>query len=216
VSARLSASIARFFPNENTLRAINLIKLTKVRWRFIRCNRVRAKKEQQKANSEQLMNPISGVSSTTNPYSLTNQTGFDQVVKDFDAISNALQSGDISSAQTALATFQKDLQNTPQTSGNQPFANNGQANTDYQSLVGALQNGDLSNAKRAFVNLQADLNGAQATTKASSRGHHRHGSGGVSTSTLINSLATNSISASQLPTSLIANPLTASNLNATA
>ena len=131
------------------------------------------------------------MSSTTNPYQPTSLNSFSQIVQDFNSIGTALQSGNLSTAQSALATFQQDLQNNSQTSTTQPFGNNSQANTDYQSLTSALQSGDLSGAQKAFSSLQTDLQGAGAGK--AHKGHHHHGSGGgASTESLINNLTTSS------------------------
>ena len=147
------------------------------------------------------MSTISGVGSTTNPYPITNQGGFDQIVDDFNSIGAALQSGDISSAQTALMAFQQELQNNPLTSANQSFGDNNQANTDYQSLVGALQRGNLSNAQMAFANLQSDLQSVQTPTNTGHGNHHHHSGGGASASALIHSLTTISTLTSSTGTS---------------
>jgi hypothetical protein len=122
------------------------------------------------------MSSISSVSSTTNLYQPANQNGFGQFVQDFQAIGSALQSGDLSTAQSALATFQQDLQGNSQTSSSQPFGKNSQANSDYQNLVSALQSGNLSNAQQAFASLQTDL-------KAAHKGHHHHHSSSATAST---------------------------------
>lgn len=119
------------------------------------------------------MSSISSVSSTTNPYQPTAQNSMSQVLQDFNAVGSALQSGNVSTAQSALAAFQQDLQSNSQTSANQPFGKNTQANTNYQSLTTALQSGDLSAAQKAFASIQTDL-------KASHKGHHHHGSGATS------------------------------------
>jgi hypothetical protein len=103
------------------------------------------------------MSSISSVTSAINPYLTTNQNGLGQSFKDVKAIGSALQSGYVSTAQSALAKFQQGLQGNPQTSANQPFGKNSQANTDYQSLTSALQSGDLSGAQKALSSLQTDL-----------------------------------------------------------
>ena len=120
------------------------------------------------------MSSISSASSTTNPYQATNLNAFTQFVNDFNAIGSALQSGNLSDAQSALATFQQDLPGNSQTSTNPPFGNNSQANTDYQSLVSALKSGNLSDAQKAYASLQNDLQGTEAGK--SHRHHHHHGS----------------------------------------
>jgi predicted RNA methylase len=118
------------------------------------------------------MSSISSASSTTNPYQATNLNAFTQFVNDFNAIGSALQSGNLSDAQSALATFQQDLPGNSQTSTNPPFGNNSQANADYQSLVSALKSGDLSDAQKAYASLQNDLQG----TEAGKSHRHHHGS----------------------------------------
>jgi hypothetical protein len=140
------------------------------------------------------MSSISSVDSTPNPPQTANQSGFAQIAKSFQAIGSALQSGDVSSAQSALAAFQQALQgnsqSNPQTATNQPFGKNSQANTDYQNLTSALQSGNLANAQKAYASLQNDLQSAQST-KSAHKGHHHHRS----------SSATSSTSSSTTPTS---------------
>ena len=105
------------------------------------------------------MSSLSSVSSATDPYQSTNLGAFVQFVNDFNAIGNALQSGNLPGAQTALAAFQQALPGGPQSQSRQPFGNNSQANTDFQSLTGALQSVDLAGAKKAYASLQTDLEG---------------------------------------------------------
>jgi len=125
------------------------------------------------------MSSISSVSSATNPYQVSNQNGFDQTIQDFKAIGSALQSGSLSTAQSALATFQQAVQGNSQTPSNQPFGKNSQANADYQSLTSALKSGDLTGAQKAFASLQTDLKSAQSAHK----GHHHHHNSSATSST---------------------------------
>lgn len=113
------------------------------------------------------MSSISSISSATNPYLTSSQSPQAQLFTDFKAIGSALQTGDLSTAQSALSTFQQALQNNSQTSASQPFGKNSQANTDYQNLVASLQSGDLSGAQKAFASVQTDI-------KAAHKGHHHH------------------------------------------
>jgi hypothetical protein len=113
---------------------------------------------------------VSNVSSTTSPYYQTiDPSGFQQRRQDFNSLASALQSGDLSSAQSALAAFQKDLPSTSQANASQPFGQNSQANTDFQRLQSALQSGDLSGAQKAFASLKTDFQPAQGA-----HGHHHH------------------------------------------
>jgi hypothetical protein len=139
------------------------------------------------------MSTISSVSSTTNPYPTTNQSGLGQIVQDFNSLGSALQSGNVSAAQSALSAFQQDLQSNPQLSSSQPFGDNNQADRNYQSLVSSLQSGNLSSAQKAFASLQTDLQATQTTPKKGHGGHHHHGGGGSSAS-LLNSLTDDSTS----------------------
>jgi soluble cytochrome b562 len=135
---------------------------------------------------------VSSISAATSPYQAiyqNYQSGIGQLTKDFEAIGNALQSGSVSGAQSALATFQQDFQSTTGASPQQPFGTNSQANATYQKLANALQSGSLSGAKSAYATLQTTLQLGQ------------HGAI-TSFSSLLNSFAknsaTNAIGASQL------------------
>lgn len=136
------------------------------------------------------MSSVSAVTSTTNPYETTNQSTLGKMVQDFGAIGSALSSGDLSTAQSALATFQQDLQGNSQTSSSQPFGNNSQANSDYQNLVSALNSGNVSSAQKAFASLQNDLT---SSSKTHHHHHHHHGSSGSSTESASGSSTTSEI-----------------------
>jgi len=128
---------------------------------------------------------ISSVSASNNQYQTTNQTGYAQIAQNFQAIGTALQSGNLSSAQSALTTFQQSLpSNSSQTSNSQPFGKNSQANSDYQSMVSALQSGNLSSAQQSYSSLQSDLKSAH--------GHHHHRSSGATSSDTSTSTSTSS------------------------
>jgi hypothetical protein len=128
------------------------------------------------------MSSISSVSPAIDPYQATNLNAFVQFVNNFNAIGNALQSGDLSEAQGALATFQQDLPGNASSQGStsQPFGNNAKANTDFQSLAAALQSGDLTGAQKAYASLQDDL---QQTSTRKSHCHHHHPSSNAATTT---------------------------------
>jgi outer membrane protein assembly factor BamD (BamD/ComL family) len=133
------------------------------------------------------MSSVSSIASATNTNQTTSQNNFFQIRKDFNSIGSALQSGNLSDAQSALSAFQQDLQSSSQLSSTQPFGTNTQANTDYQNLTSALQSGNLSDAQKAYSSLQSDLQSSQTH-----KGHrHHHGSWGGSAASLINNLDTN-------------------------
>jgi len=109
---------------------------------------------------------ISGVSSTTDlTQGNSTQTKFKQVKDDFQQLGQALQSGDLNTAQQAFAALQQLMPNL--SAGNQ---NNSQSPllADLNAVGKALQSGDLSAAKAAFAKLQQDV---QSVNKGH---HHRH------------------------------------------
>jgi ribosomal protein S20 len=105
---------------------------------------------------------LSGVSSGTPVYANPIQNNFKQRSDDFKALKSALQSGDISAAQSAFSTFKQDLQ-TAKSSSN----NTSQPSQDFQSLESALSSGDISAAQKAFASFQSDV-------QAAHKSHHHH------------------------------------------
>jgi len=89
------------------------------------------------------------------------RTEFAQRAKNFKALGDALQSGDLSGAQKVYEEMQA---NAPKTSANNPLAN------DFSALGDALKSGDVSAAQKAFATLQQD---GKALHKA--HGHHHRG-----------------------------------------
>jgi hypothetical protein len=136
-----------------------------------------------------IMSSISSISSATNPYLTANQNPFAQQITNFKAIGSALQSGNLSSAQSALTTFQQALPASSQNANTQPFGKNTQANTDFQTLTTALQSGDLASAQKAFSSIQTDLKSAQAAHKGHGH-HHHHEATSATTATTSNSTTT--------------------------
>jgi len=124
---------------------------------------------------------VSGVNSATAPYQTSVQSSFKQRAQDFKALQTALQSGDMTSAQQAFASLQKDMPKSSQAAGttSNPAGQPGQIGTDYQSLQSALQSGDLSGAQSAFATLKQDMQGTGAAHGAH---HHHHSKGGDATS----------------------------------
>lgn len=91
-----------------------------------------------------------------------------QRFQDFKALQTALQSGNVSDAQTAFASFQKDLQGATQGAGGSSSSNpQSQTATDIQALSDALKSGDITKAQQAFATVKQDLKAAHA--------HHGHG-----------------------------------------
>jgi DNA-binding FadR family transcriptional regulator len=127
-------------------------------------------------------------------------TPAEQVQQDYTQLASALQSGNLTSAQTAFTALQQALQtqtgsttapSTTPTSSSDPIAN------DFNALGQALSSGNLSQAQSAFAQLQSDVQTAQQSTASQAQslaqalktavdGHHHHhghhGGGGESSS----------------------------------
>ncbi len=107
---------------------------------------------------------IPSLSSATNVY----QPGAPQYTlrKDLNALKSALGSGNLSNAQAAFSTLEKDNPNFVRRmeAGNGAGQNN-TVSSAFQSLQNALQSGDLNGAQSAFSSFTQALSGAQ-------KGHH--------------------------------------------
>jgi len=131
-------------------------------------------------------------------------TPAEQVQQDYTQLASALQSGNLTGAQTAFTALQQALEtqtgntaasgttsSTTSTTSQDPILN------DFNALGQALSSGNLSQAQSAFAQLQSDVQSAQQSTtsqaqgfaqalKTASEGHHHHhghhGGGGESSS----------------------------------
>jgi hypothetical protein len=113
---------------------------------------------------------VSAVQSAQNSYWNTIQSKYNQPAQDFQNLASAVQSGNFSTAQTALTAFQQDIQNNPQS----PLATalsdpNSQVSKDFQALQTALQSNNASAAQTAFAAVKQDL-------KSIHHHHHRRAS----------------------------------------
>jgi hypothetical protein len=145
----------------------------------------------------------SNISATTSPYyQASDPSSFKQRSQDFKALANALQSGDLSSAQSAFAAFQKDLPSSSQANSSQPFGQNSQANTDFQTLQNSLASGDISGAQSAFTALKKDLKSAGGV-QGSHHHHHHHGSNAAATNSASSTSANTTGSDSSAVNSLL-------------
>lgn len=96
------------------------------------------------------------------------QNPFRQIKQDFNQLASALQSGNLSDAQSAYASIQQLLQ-AQQNSSNSNTSSTGSntLQTDFAALGQALQSGDLTQAQSAFSQLQSDFQaGRRSTTGA--------------------------------------------------
>jgi ribosomal protein S20 len=108
---------------------------------------------------------ISNAYPATSAYQANAFAGFRQKMQDFKGLANALQSGDISSAQSAFATVQNDLQSAQSNGKTSPLLDqNTPVGKDFQTLQAALKSGDIKAAQDAFATLTQDMRKAH--------GHH--------------------------------------------
>jgi len=117
---------------------------------------------------------ISNVGSTTPAYQAASTNSFSQLFNDFKSIGSDIQSGELSSAQSALTTFQSDLQSS---NGKDPmsrlFSNNSTLGNDLTALQTALKSNDPTAAQNAFKTLTQDMQSA-LKTQGAHRHHHHH------------------------------------------
>ena len=92
------------------------------------------------------------------------RAAFKQKTEDFKALASAIQSGDLTGAQSAYDTVAKDIQNNPRIAKS---GKNDQINKDLSTLGDAIKAGNADAAKQAFATLARDLKGLR-------HGGHKH------------------------------------------
>jgi hypothetical protein len=103
------------------------------------------------------MNSISRVAAIASQYHIGTQASWQQQTNDFEALQNALRSGNLWAARQAFATLQQNSSPTAGTSS--AFSRNSPASGAFQALEGALNSGNLSAAQQAFATLQLECGG---------------------------------------------------------
>jgi outer membrane protein assembly factor BamD (BamD/ComL family) len=125
------------------------------------------------------------------PSSSQTQNPAQLVQQDYTQLASALQSGNLTDAQSAFSALQQELQTqggatatsaaTNSTTGTDPITN------DFNALGQALASGNLTQAQSAFSQLQNDVQTAEASGSQSQGAgtavqghhhHHHHGGGG--------------------------------------
>ena len=81
------------------------------------------------------------INSVTNPYPNYGQNPYSQGQSSFQSLANAVQSGNLSAAQTAFTSLEQTLQNQSGQQGSQQSSQNNPVNTDLQNLSTALEFG---------------------------------------------------------------------------
>jgi len=102
---------------------------------------------------------VSAVNSATNSYLNSMQSAYNQQAQNFKTLSSAIQSGNLSGAQKALAAFQHNIQTTSDAPLSTAVSDpNSQASNNLRSLMTALQSNDRIGAQSAFTTLRQTLN----------------------------------------------------------
>jgi soluble cytochrome b562 len=128
------------------------------------------------------VSPISSVDNTYQTYQANWQNNLSQVRQGFQTLASALQSGNLTDAQSAFAALQQLLPNFSagsagnQTQNGQSGSGQNQFATDFSALGQALQSGNVTQAQKAFATLQQDMQSVQGHHH-----HHRHHHGSAST-----------------------------------
>ena len=113
------------------------------------------------------MSTVSSSTSASAAYQAGSPINFQQIKSDFQALSTALQSGDLSGAQQAYASLQKYAPGLFQPASSQTAASTNPLEAALSSIGTALQSGDITAAQQAFSSLQG--------TQQHRHGHHGHG-----------------------------------------
>jgi type VI protein secretion system component VasK len=138
---------------------------------------------------------VSSVGSTASAYQASSTNSFGQLLNDFKGIGSDIQSGDLTSAQSALTTFENDLQsNNGQNPLSKLFSSNSTLGTDLTTLQTALQSNDPTAAQNAFKTLTQDMQSSVKTQGA--HHHHHHRAQSSSSATASSSTATDSTAGS--------------------
>jgi hypothetical protein len=97
------------------------------------------------------------------------QNPFQEIKQDFQQLASALQSGDLSGAQSAYSAIQQVLGANSGSTSNSSSSGPNTLQTDFAALGQALQSGDLSTAQSAFSQLQSDSQAARQSRFDSSQ-----------------------------------------------
>jgi hypothetical protein len=96
-----------------------------------------------------------------------------QFQKEFQQLGQAVQSGNLSAAQSDFATLQ---QNSPSASATASTSSSNPIAQAFTQLGKDLQSGNISAAQQDFTNIQQDSQ--SQSTQAHGHHHHHHGGGG--------------------------------------
>jgi hypothetical protein len=120
---------------------------------------------------------LAGGASAATPASTTPGNGRDTFRSDFSALVSAVQSGDMSGAQSALTALQSDRAAMGAQGGRGPGQDSSKMSNDLAALVQAVQSGDVAGAQKALQTIQSNMQ--------AHHGHHHHSHGGAMVTTTV-------------------------------
>src|SRR5450755_1201947 len=117
---------------------------------------------------------ISGIQGNTfNPYQFATSNPAQQ----FQQLGQALQSGNLSAAQSDFASLQKAFPQSASTSSATSSTAANPLSQAFNQLASDLQSGNLSAAQKDYSTIQQDVQGANGGTSGAHSHHHHHGGG---------------------------------------
>jgi soluble cytochrome b562 len=96
------------------------------------------------------------------------RTDIQQNSQNFKSLRDALQSGDLASAQSAYSTLQQQIQSASQTVGQNLFDSKSSVGKDFQAIGTSLQAGNLGEAQKDFNTFRQDIRTARHQKAAAS------------------------------------------------
>jgi outer membrane protein assembly factor BamD (BamD/ComL family) len=109
------------------------------------------------------------------PSAQPNPSAFQQIKTEFEQLGQALQSGNLSQAQSDFATLSQNLSAASQSRGTTtPATNNSPAAQAFAQLGQDLQSGNLQGAQQDFANFQQDVQRSSSQQVGGHHGHHHH------------------------------------------
>ena len=120
-------------------------------------------------------NLFSAGAAQNKPSAQPNPSAFQQIKTEFEQLGQALQSGNLTQAQSDFATLSQNISAATQSSGTTtPATNASPAAQAFAQLGQDLQSGNLQGAQQDFTNLQQDLQQSSSQQAGGHHGHHHH------------------------------------------
>jgi outer membrane protein assembly factor BamD (BamD/ComL family) len=120
-------------------------------------------------------NLFSAGAAQNTPSPQPNPSAFQQIKTEFEQLGQALQSGNLTQAQSDFATLSQNISAANQSSGaTTPATNTSPAAQAFAQLGQDLQSGNLQGAQQDFTNLQQDVQQSSSQQAGGHHGHHHH------------------------------------------